>query len=55
MPLGINMDKGILARVVNARNIIGTIIDDDVPTYFYARMLSEAFKNLDEILDEVKE
>lgn len=55
MPLGINMDKGILARVVNARNIIGTLIDDEVATIFYARMLTEAFKNLDEILDEVKE
>ena len=55
MAPAIYMDKEILARVVNARNIIGTIIDDEVPSYFYARMLSEAWKNLDEILNEVKE
>jgi len=53
MPISINMDQRILTRVVNARNIIGTLIDDVVPDLFYNRMLSEAWKNLDEILKEL--
>jgi len=50
--ISIYMDEKRLAKVITARNIIGTIIDDDVPHFFLARMLSEAWKNLDEILQE---
>lgn len=49
------MDKQKLTRVITARNIIGTIIDEDVEIRYLNRMLLEAWKNLDEILNEVEE
>ena len=47
------MDKEILTRLNNAQNIINTIRFEGVEECYLDRMLAEASRNLEEILELV--